>query len=198
MGRRSIEEIRKEEIIDAFFNVVAEKGLMGASTREIATAAGCNHGMLRHYFGNKEAIIKGAVDHLANEYMTEIKEGMAKFAAATDQFNYIFNTFRIESFDASVLQAWLELLAFSKTNPVIREAFQSFYLSFTGIIAGLIRKGMQTGEFKTVDPGITADLICGSLEGNMLLIHINTNHTNGDLLNRQLNRVFLNYLVKET
>jgi len=68
MARKSIAEIRKEEIIEAFFKVVSEKGFAKATIREVANVAGCNHGMLHHYFENKEAIIESAVEHVMTVY----------------------------------------------------------------------------------------------------------------------------------
>ncbi len=53
---------RRERILRAALQAFAEKGFDGASTREIATRAGVNHGLIPYYFGAKEKLWQAAVD----------------------------------------------------------------------------------------------------------------------------------------
>lgn len=52
----------REAILRAALQAFAQRGFDGASTREIAAAAGVNHGLLRHYFGPKQKLWQAAVD----------------------------------------------------------------------------------------------------------------------------------------
>ena len=47
---------KREEILQAALDVVAEKGYRGASVREIADAVGLSQAGLLHYFGTKEEL----------------------------------------------------------------------------------------------------------------------------------------------
>lgn len=54
----------KVQILDKALLLFAEKGFHGASTRDIAVAAGVNHALIKYHFGSKEALWKSAVDQL--------------------------------------------------------------------------------------------------------------------------------------
>ena len=71
--KKSIAEIRKEEILHAFINVVAEKGFSKATTREIAKAADCGLGMLHHYFKSKEQMIRECMDYTIEAYRVDFE-----------------------------------------------------------------------------------------------------------------------------
>jgi len=45
-------------IIEAAIPLIAERGVTNVSFRDIAKAANVNHGLITHYFGNKEALMQ--------------------------------------------------------------------------------------------------------------------------------------------
>jgi AcrR family transcriptional regulator len=47
----------RERILDAAVTVLRERGQAGATTKEIARAAGCSEGSLYTYFGGKESLL---------------------------------------------------------------------------------------------------------------------------------------------
>lgn len=47
----------RDQILDAAAAVLRERGLAGATTREIARAAGCSEGSLYNHFANKESLL---------------------------------------------------------------------------------------------------------------------------------------------
>jgi AcrR family transcriptional regulator len=52
----------REQILRAALQAFTEKGYDGASTREIATRVGVNHGLIPYYFGTKLKLWQAAVD----------------------------------------------------------------------------------------------------------------------------------------
>jgi AcrR family transcriptional regulator len=52
----------RERILRAALQTFAEKGFDGGSTREIASGAGVNHGLIPYYFGSKEKLWRACVD----------------------------------------------------------------------------------------------------------------------------------------
>lgn len=50
-------EARRAEVLDATWRVIGEKGLEGATVREIARVAGVSNGVLAHYFTSKNDIL---------------------------------------------------------------------------------------------------------------------------------------------
>ena len=62
----------RERMLDAALSAFSELGYDGASTREIASRAGVNQGLIPYYFGSKEALWREAV----NRAFAEIREGV--------------------------------------------------------------------------------------------------------------------------
>lgn len=61
MARRAIEDIRREELIDAAVTAVAEDGHDAATTRSIGVRAGVSPGIVHHYFGDKHSLLSAAM-----------------------------------------------------------------------------------------------------------------------------------------
>ncbi|MCP4006603.1 MAG: TetR/AcrR family transcriptional regulator [bacterium] len=55
-------EHTRERIVQAALQAFAQKGFDGASTREIVSKIGVNHGLIPYYFGTKEKLWQAAVD----------------------------------------------------------------------------------------------------------------------------------------
>ena len=60
---------RKAEILRNAAIVFAEQGYTGASTRQIAAAAGVNIGTLAYHFGDKEGLYLAVLDHLYGQLL---------------------------------------------------------------------------------------------------------------------------------
>ena len=194
MGRQSIEEIRRREIIEAFFKVVSEKGLSGATTRQIASAAGCNQGMLRHYFGNKEAIIYGALTFLMKEYSLTVKNIMSSDKPISQKVRTLFRMFSIDRFSQDLNQSWFELLTLSKIDPEISTIFKEFHKEVKGVVKDMIIKGIESGEYREVDASLTASMIYGCLEGSFLMNYLAMDSEPTDRMADHISEVFLQYL----
>ena len=70
----------RERMLDAALSAFSELGYDGASTREIASRAGVNQGLIPYYFGSKEALWREAVDRA----FAEIREGVGVVLEAAE------------------------------------------------------------------------------------------------------------------
>ncbi|MGW8885649.1 TetR/AcrR family transcriptional regulator [Streptomyces sp. NPDC055749] len=57
-------EARRDDVSQAVWNVLADKGFGGLTLRAVATAMGVSTGMLMHYFPTKRALVAHALDLL--------------------------------------------------------------------------------------------------------------------------------------
>lgn len=74
MGRKSKADQRRIEIIEGFFQCVADQGIANSSVRKIATAAGVQPSTLHHYFKNKEEIIEQAVKVFTDRILDQFQQ----------------------------------------------------------------------------------------------------------------------------
>ncbi|GAA1108274.1 TetR/AcrR family transcriptional regulator [Kribbella jejuensis] len=76
MDRRLEDLTARARIRDAAVKLFGERGIEGASIRDIAAEAGVSSGLVRHHFGSKEAL-REACDAYARERMLEISAELA-------------------------------------------------------------------------------------------------------------------------
>jgi TetR/AcrR family transcriptional regulator, repressor for neighboring sulfatase len=58
----------EEKLIRATAELLGEVGPNSLSIRAIAERAGVNHGLVHHYFGGKDALLRAAMEHLVHEH----------------------------------------------------------------------------------------------------------------------------------
>ncbi|WP_421132987.1 transcriptional regulator BetI [Alteromonas sp. A079] len=67
MPKVGMEPMRRQQLIDATIDVVAEVGLKSATINLISRRAGMSSGIISHYFGGKQALIEASVRYLLTQ-----------------------------------------------------------------------------------------------------------------------------------
>jgi AcrR family transcriptional regulator len=195
MGRKSIAHIRRKEIIEGFFKVVAEKGIANASIREITEAAGVSKGVLHHYFVNKKEMVLGVMDHVLDTYMSEMLEGLERIESATAKMEFVLAWFLdLGRFGMEFSRAWMEFWILSKTDEDIAKALRNCYGQITDLLRSIIQQGIDTEEFAKVDPAVTANMIVASLEGTTMLWVVSPEATPVRAMNDEIAKMYLDYV----
>ncbi|MBN2028395.1 MAG: TetR family transcriptional regulator [Actinobacteria bacterium] len=159
-------EIRKKEILENFYAVLAEEGLEGASMAKIAARMGIHPSLIIHYFSNKEEMIVALVDHMLAMYeeaflprLQEIDDPGLRLEAAIDA---IFGMDWARLVDGGVFYACYSL---SYRNDRVRNSFQRMYSRLRGLLVEGLDGLMEEGIVVKADPEKLADLIISLLEG---------------------------------
>ena len=195
MGRKSIADIRRKEIVEAFFKVVAEKGLAKATIREVAEVAGCSQGMLHHYFTNKEEMILEVLDYVTTAYTIDYQKGISTFDTATERMRFFITWFvDLDKFDIDWTRILMEFRVFAKANSTVAQALRRFYKMGEQDAARIIRDGIKRKEFRKVNPSLSANLILGSIEGTISLWLLDPKPASLKAMGKQMAELYLEYL----
>jgi AcrR family transcriptional regulator len=73
MGRRSLAEPRRRQIIDGLRAAILKHGLAEASVQRIAKEAGLPAGLVHHYFESKEDLLIATVDQVVEEVRSPLR-----------------------------------------------------------------------------------------------------------------------------
>lgn len=71
MPKIGMESIRRQQLIDATIETVAEVGLKATTIQLISKKAGMSSGIISHYFGGKQALIEASVRYLLSRLKME-------------------------------------------------------------------------------------------------------------------------------
>jgi AcrR family transcriptional regulator len=146
--RRESEESRREALILAALELVAEGGPEAATVRSIADRAGVTPGLIRHYFSGKEDLTRAAYRHMM-EQMTA--DNVAVLETAPDCPLARLTAFVTASLTPPVMQPlrlalWAGFLQLVRSDAVMRAIHEQTYLGYRDILERLIAALSRPGS----------------------------------------------------
>jgi len=69
MGRKSLKETRRQEIIQVFYKLAKKEGYENTSIAKIAKVMDINPSLIIHYFNTKEDLTYELIDHILDRYL---------------------------------------------------------------------------------------------------------------------------------
>lgn len=165
--KEQMAEARRTQILMGAAQVFAEKGYHKATTREIATAAGVSEGTIYNYFGNKRELLLAMVDQVA---MHSLK-GIMQDSPPDDPYELltalVHDRFKLVSEYGPMLAP---LLSEIFTDVELREAlYEQVVLPVTYHLERYLRKHIDSGQLREIDPVIVTRALMGALVVNFSL-----------------------------
>lgn len=135
MGRKSIADERRTQIIQAFYQCVVNQGAASASIRKIAIEAGVLPSTLHHYFKSRDEIIEEAVvyftDKLFESFLEKITPHTDADIRLSKGMEFIFSKGMI---NAEHTGFFLECCVAARHNVRIRHTIADLFARFRGAI----------------------------------------------------------------
>jgi AcrR family transcriptional regulator len=80
VARPSLAATRREQILDALERCLARGGLEGTTLESVAAEAGVARPVIRHYFGNRDALLAAAVERAVAAYRADLDAALGALA----------------------------------------------------------------------------------------------------------------------
>jgi AcrR family transcriptional regulator len=126
------EETRRNDLIAATLDAIAESGLKGATVREIAERAGVTPGLIRHYFTSKEMMFQAAYRAVMMT-MFETADRAAE-VVGTDAVSrlrvFVLANFKPPIIDPRNLSLWATFISQISVEPALAAIHREGYLAF--------------------------------------------------------------------
>lgn len=126
---------RRAEILDRLADFVLAEGLMAASLRPLAQAAGLSDRMLLYYFADKAEVLSATLDTV----VARLTEGMARLSAEPRPAEALWRDLLAFALDPAVwpyLRLWLEIAVLaSRGDPFWRGRGAAIGLGFVDWVA---------------------------------------------------------------
>ena len=84
MGRKSLQAVRRAQILDACEAIVLEEGLASATAARIAGRVDLDRTTVHHYFRNQSELLGGLVERIVDGYLAEVREVQAERGSNAD------------------------------------------------------------------------------------------------------------------
>jgi AcrR family transcriptional regulator len=176
ISREDKKREKKERILNAAAKIFNQKGYNGTVIADIAAEARIGKGTLYEYFDSKEDLFFGVF-----EWFTELMTQRARVSltslvgSAADRLIAVGKTLlmdwpEMKAFFSLVMEFWA---ASASGSPQLRQRFKDYfnwvYGDFRGLVSGLIREGIERGEFSTdVNPEAVAAVLVGTWDALLL------------------------------
>ncbi len=127
MGRPSKKTERTDEILAAFQRCVVAQGLDATTLDDVAREAGIQRATIRHFVGNRERLIRAALEAMIERYIATYDQQIGDAdTTPEDIVDFLFSTEYAEgtSDDDMLLDA---LTSAAMSNAELREALRGFF-----------------------------------------------------------------------
>lgn len=134
MGRKSLADERINQILDAFEQCIIKHGLEKATLQRTAEQAGVNLGIIHHYIGKRDDLLRLMVERLAKKATDEL----AHFVATTPvslRLSYLLDDFFQDSDSSTTSRILSELFSASPHNPLIQKLLLEINQVYCNILA---------------------------------------------------------------
>ena len=177
MPRPDVSGERRSQILDAALSVFSRLGFHTARMDDIAEEAGLSKGALYLYYKSKDAIIGAILHYFFEHAMRPLRALQASEGSVREQILAYFETVARESERMARLSPIaFEFYAVAGRQKVVRQRLREYFVEFRDVVAALIRRGIEQGEFRAVNPEETAYTLCALFEGLNLLLLVESQH----------------------
>lgn len=171
--RQDVSEERKSQIMDAAINVFARQGFHQARMDDIAEEAGLSKGALYLYYKSKDAVVGAIFTFIFSQLMKRVNAFVAADdgGSVRDKLLKLNRYFAIEMrwMLSSLTPILFEFYAVAARQKDVRQSLKEYFQEYRTALATLIRRGIEQGEFRPVDPEAVAITHTALYEGLALL-----------------------------
>src|SRR5947199_4489739 len=150
---------RPGQIIDAALEVFGKKGLARTRLEDIAVRAGVSKGTIYLYFENKEVLFKEVVRETAIAAIARGEE-RPESGSPSDQLRMLMD--RYWEFVTSPAFSTIHRLVIGELHQfpdLARFYAEEVIARGMNLITGIVRRGIDAGEFRETDPGAAARML---------------------------------------
>ncbi len=130
-------EDRRRQIVDTAIQVILQRGLAQASTRDVTRAIGVGSGLLHHYFSSWSELRAAAVRRATEREMEELGALIAPLAPA-DALDRIAD-WMVEDDDMAHWRLWLNAQDEAHRDDLLAEVMNKALSDWHTLIASLLR-----------------------------------------------------------
>jgi AcrR family transcriptional regulator len=141
-------EVRRDDVLEAAWRVIARDGYAKTTIRRIALEAGYSHGVLGHYFDNKRDILVSALllcHQRVRERTTERSEGLIGFDALRVAMLEALPLDSARELEAKIeVSFWHQVLGNQQLAQIQANEFDQLW----GRIHGLLQEAQDLGQLR--------------------------------------------------
>lgn len=168
--RPNVSAERKSQIVSAAVEVFTEKGFDEARMDDIALKTGLSKGTLYLYFKNKDDLIMAILDRIFQQEFSKLERLNRVELSAVEAIRE-FTQLMASEVNAllRLIPIFYQFLALAFRSRYVQSALQRYLNRYINFLIPIIQRGIDSGEFRAVDPDEVAVAMGAIIEGTILL-----------------------------
>lgn len=154
-ARRARWEQRRAEIVDRSAALLARRGYHATGINDLCEANDLGKGALYHYIGSKEELLAGIHDRVMDEVMEGAERVAADGGTPSEQLARLGEEL-LDVIHRYPDHVWVFLHEFPALTGERAERFRVRRRAYEDRVEGVLRAGVDCGEFRDLDPWLTA------------------------------------------
>src|SRR5437899_9759335 len=146
---------RRQAIIDASAAVIARRGYHATGITELCAANDLGKGALYHYIGSKEELLAAIHDRVMDEVMLSADRVAQAGGSAAEQLTMLGDEL-LDVIARYPDHVWVFLHEFPALTGERAEKFRLRRREYERSVEAVLQAGIDAGEFRDVDPRLTA------------------------------------------
>lgn len=135
---RASEAERRDDLIAATLDCIAEVGIQGATVRQIAERAGVTGGLIRHYFTTKDQMLQAAYRQLMSGITQTTKAAAEGVDARARLRHFIVANVTPPVTDSRTLSIWAAFISHIPLDQAFAAIHRESYLAFLAELEALL------------------------------------------------------------
>lgn len=161
-----MEEIRREQILQAAYRCVAQKSINGTRMKDIAREAGISQGVIHYYFQTKEKLLNELLAWSLQEYL---EGALNKITFEKNPVKRLKTLFKYQKQvvreRADLVTVFYDFWVQGTKQPDVRDKMKEQFKLYRDFIHRIVQEGVHMGTFKEEALDYVPGLTVGLLEG---------------------------------
>ena len=188
----------EEEILDAAYTVLVERGYDDFTTQAVANEAGKNQSLVHYYFETKHDLVLALLD----KGLAQLKKRIARVTESDDPTDRLLSLaeYMIETPNEESLAFKRVLLGLTAQAPYdeeLRDVLAYDHEQLYALVAESVREGIEAGHFHDVDPDAFAATYLAAIRGAQYNAAVFGIDADDDLVIAGFRAIIHDYLVEE-
>lgn len=157
LPRLSIEQLRRQELAAAAYEILQEEGIAGTTLAKVADRAGMSKGIVLHYFKGKDELLEVVMRHANALLRDEVVVLMSKATTPRERVEAIIaGNFSPKFFKPEICNAWLSLCAEVPRNRNFARIQRAIHARMRSNLISGLRQLLPPDRVEAAVIGITA------------------------------------------
>ena len=131
--------LRRRQLVEASWDVIAAEGIEGVTLRKVAQAADCTTGRIAHYFSGREELVRSALRAAHKDAARRMMRIARSGAQAQDRLRRVaFEGLPLDAARLREWKVWLVFWASATSNAALAEENVRRYADWQGLLESLL------------------------------------------------------------